>query len=84
MDKRLKNKKAIITGGSRGIGEGIVKRLYDEGSEIIIADIRKELAENLINNLDKTRASNKERDNMLNQKIEMKILTVSINKSKIS
>jgi 3alpha(or 20beta)-hydroxysteroid dehydrogenase len=36
---RLKNKKAIITGGSRGIGEGIVKRLYDEGSEIIIADI---------------------------------------------
>jgi 3alpha(or 20beta)-hydroxysteroid dehydrogenase len=50
---RLKNKKAIITGGSRGIGEGIVKRLYDEGSEIIIADIRKELAENLINNLDK-------------------------------
>jgi len=57
MDKRLKNKKAIITGGSRGIGEGIVKRLYDEGSEIIIADIRKELAENLINNLDKNQVS---------------------------
>ena len=57
MDKRLKNKKAIITGGSRGIGEGIVKRLYDEGSEIIIADIRKELAENLINNLDKSQVS---------------------------
>jgi len=57
MDKRLKNKKAIITGGSRGIGEGIVKRLYDEGSEIIIADIRKELAENLINNLDKSQIS---------------------------
>ena len=54
---RLKNKKAIITGGSRGIGEGIVKRLYDEGSEIIIADIRKELAENLINNLDKNQVS---------------------------
>ena len=57
MDKRLKNKKAIITGGSRGIGEGIVKRLYDEGSEIIIADIRKDLAENLINNLDKSQVS---------------------------
>ena len=57
MDKRLKNKKAIITGGSRGIGEGIVKRLYDEGSEIIIADIRKDLAENLINNLDKNQVS---------------------------
>ena len=57
MDKRLKNKKAIITGGSRGIGEGIVQRLYDEGSEIIIADIRKDLAENLINNLDKSQVS---------------------------
>ena len=57
MDKRLKNKKAIITGGSRGIGEGIVKRLYDEGCNIIIADIRKELAENLISGLDKNQVS---------------------------
>ena len=46
MDKRLENKKAIVTGGSRGIGEGIVKRLYDEGGEVIIAYIRKELAGN--------------------------------------
>ena len=57
MNKRLENKKAIVTGGSRGIGEGIVKRLYNEGSEIIIADIRKELAENLINSLDKNQIS---------------------------
>ena len=52
MDKRLLNKKAIVTGGSRGIGAGIVKRLYNEGVEIIIADIRKELAEKLIKELD--------------------------------
>ena len=52
MDKRLKNKKVIVTGGSRGIGAGIVKRLYDEGAEVIIADIRKELAQNLIKDLD--------------------------------
>ncbi len=51
-NKRLINKKAIITGGSRGIGAGIVKRLYDEGVEIIIADLRKELAEDLINKID--------------------------------
>ena len=57
MDKRLQNKKVIVTGGSRGIGEGIVKRLYNEGSEIIIADIRKELAENLINSHDKNQLS---------------------------
>ena len=41
----------------RGIGEGIVKRLYNEGSEIIIADIRKELAENLISSLNKDQIS---------------------------
>ena len=57
MDKRLKNKKAIVTGGSRGIGEGIVKRLYNEGVEIIIADIREELAENLIKELDHNQVS---------------------------
>ena len=52
-NKRLLNKKAIVTGGSRGIGAGIVKRLYDEGVEIIIADLKKDLAEKLINDLDK-------------------------------
>ena len=57
MDKRLKDKKAIVTGGSRGIGEGIVKRLYDEGCHVIIADIRKELAENLISSLSKDQIS---------------------------
>ena len=57
MDKRLKNKKAIVTGGSRGIGEGIVKRLYNEGVEIIIADIREELAQNLIKDLDNNQIS---------------------------
>ena len=57
MDKRLKNKKAIVTGGSRGIGEGIVKRLYNEGVEIIIADIREELAENLIKDLNPNQVS---------------------------
>ena len=57
MNKRLKDKKAIVTGGSRGIGEGIVKRLYDEGCHVIIADIRKELAENLISRLSKDQIS---------------------------
>jgi len=72
MDKRLQNKKVIVTGGSRGIGEGIVKRLYNEGSEIIIADIRKELAENLINSLDKNQISFFQTD--LSQEEEIKKL----------
>ena len=48
MDKRLLDKKVIVTGGSRGIGAGIVERLYNEGADIIIADIDKELANKLI------------------------------------
>ena len=72
MDKRLKNKKAIVTGGSRGIGEGIVKRLYNEGVEIIIADIREELAQNLIKNLDNNQISFFQAD--LSQEEEIKKL----------
>jgi len=52
-DKRLLNKKAIITGGARGIGAAIVERLYQEGTEIIIADIRKEKVNDLIKRIDK-------------------------------
>ena len=72
MDKRLKNKKAIVTGGSRGIGEGIVKRLYNEGVEIIIADIREELAQNLIKDLDHNQISFFQAD--LSQEDEIKKL----------
>ena len=51
-EKRLLNKKVVITGGSRGIGAGIVKRLFLEGAEIIIVDVREELAKNLIDKVD--------------------------------
>ncbi len=57
MNKRLNNKKAIVTGGSRGIGEGIVKRLYAEGVEIIIADIKEDLAKKLISELDNNKGN---------------------------
>ena len=48
MDKRLLNTKTVVTGGSRGIGAGIVQRLFNEGSDIIIADILEDEANNLI------------------------------------
>ena len=51
MEKRLLNKKVIVTGGSRGIGAGIVKRLFNEGAEIIIADIKEDLAAKLMESL---------------------------------
>jgi 3-oxoacyl-[acyl-carrier protein] reductase len=34
--KQLKNKVAFITGGSRGIGAGIAKRLASEGADVVI------------------------------------------------
>ena len=37
MDLGLKGKKAIITGGSRGIGLSIVKKLASDGANVVIA-----------------------------------------------
>jgi 3-oxoacyl-[acyl-carrier protein] reductase len=34
MNNNLKNKRALVTGGSRGIGAGIVKRLAKEGANV--------------------------------------------------
>ena len=56
-EPRFLDKKAIVTGGSRGIGAGIVKRLYSEGAKIIIADLRDELALDLIQELDQDKGN---------------------------
>ena len=42
----LKGKSSVVTGGASGIGEGIVKRLAEAGSSIIVADIDLKKAEN--------------------------------------
>jgi NAD(P)-dependent dehydrogenase (short-subunit alcohol dehydrogenase family) len=42
MPKRVENKIAIVTGGSRGIGEGCARALAEEGARVVIADMRVE------------------------------------------
>ncbi|TSB47296.1 SDR family NAD(P)-dependent oxidoreductase [Alkalicoccobacillus porphyridii] len=48
---RLKNKVAIITGGSQGIGEGIARTFSREGAKVVIADVNSEQGDKLVQEL---------------------------------
>jgi 3alpha(or 20beta)-hydroxysteroid dehydrogenase len=50
--KRLDGKVALVTGGARGIGEGIVRRFVKEGARVLVTDIRAEEGETLASELD--------------------------------
>lgn len=39
MTERLRNKTAIVTGGSSGIGRGIALKMAEEGANVVVADI---------------------------------------------
>ncbi|HHT24076.1 MAG TPA: SDR family oxidoreductase [Clostridiaceae bacterium] len=43
--KGIKNKIAVVTGGARGLGKEMARRLAQEGALVIIADILKDAAE---------------------------------------
>jgi len=45
---RFKDKIALVTGGSRGIGGAVVRRLAGEGAEVVIVDLIQDAAEALV------------------------------------
>ncbi|MBT2394476.1 SDR family oxidoreductase [Streptomyces sp. ISL-100] len=47
----LHGKQALVTGGARGLGASIVRRMAGAGASVLVADLRKDLARDLCNEL---------------------------------
>lgn len=50
---RLQDKVVIVTGGAQGLGEGIARRLSEEGASLVIADINGAKAQSVADSLTK-------------------------------
>ena len=50
---RLSGKVAIVTGAGRGLGAGIALKLAQEGAKVVIADISKETANDMVSTIKK-------------------------------
>src|ERR1700692_2499509 len=42
MRLKLENQVAVVTGGARGIGAGIVRRFVQEGAQVVFSDVLNE------------------------------------------
>ena len=51
---RLDNRKAIVTGGASGLGEGMAIALAEAGADVVIADVNLEDAKRVQEAVDKT------------------------------
>jgi NAD(P)-dependent dehydrogenase (short-subunit alcohol dehydrogenase family) len=48
MDLKIKDKIAIVTGGGSGIGRAIALRLAAEGAKVVVADLKKDAAQMIV------------------------------------
>jgi 3-oxoacyl-[acyl-carrier protein] reductase len=51
MRRRLENKVAIVTGGSRGIGKGIARIFSEDGAKVVIASRNEESGRNAVDEI---------------------------------
>ena len=51
MPGRLENKRAIVTGGGLGLGEGIVRKFVAEGAKVLIFELNRENGEKVASSL---------------------------------
>ncbi|MFH7600384.1 SDR family oxidoreductase [Streptomyces racemochromogenes] len=47
----LRGRRALVTGGARGLGAAVCRRLAAAGAEVLVADVRRDLAEELCTDL---------------------------------
>ncbi|MFF9864794.1 SDR family oxidoreductase [Streptomyces sp. NPDC013953] len=52
----LRGRQALVTGGARGLGAAITRRLAGAGASVLVADVRKEQARELCEELDRNGA----------------------------
>ena len=52
LENRLANRKAIVTGGARGMGFAMAKRLHDEGAKVAVLDVNEAQAKEAAKELD--------------------------------
>lgn len=55
---RVQNKIAIVTGGAQGFGGGIAELLYEQGANVVIADLNEEAGRKMATTLNSKRQTN--------------------------
>lgn len=57
--RRMQNKVVIITGGAQGFGAGIAERFFEQGANLVIADVNAQAGEDYVNELNSRNTANK-------------------------